>query len=222
MNLTRQEQSRLLDCGAEIGRVEDTLNRMGHAYGAEQMNVFVIPSLISVSMSFPDSEAITETRRIHSFGNTDFYRLEKINAMSRQCSVSPIPLDELRARLDKIAHGHKPFFMVIVGSILGFDDETLEEVAFRIDADGVEAGEDGVVDVIQVLTQQVKRIGIINLVELDAVDAEERIAARTTAGLEAKLHSELINRGELDSVECPFGIVESCLISPRFLAARYL
>ena len=130
MNLTRQEQSRLLDCllemgdllldcGAEIGRVEDTLNRMGHAYGAEQMNVFVIPSLISVSMSFPDSEAITETRRIHSFGNTDFYRLEKINAMSRQCSVSPIPLDELRARLDKIAHGHKPFFMVIVGSILG-------------------------------------------------------------------------------------------------------
>ncbi len=129
MNLTRQEQSRLLDCllemgdllldcGAEIGRVEDTLSRMGHAYGAEQMNVFVIPSLISVSMSFPDTEAITETRRIHSFGNTDFYRLEKINAMSRQCSVSPIPLDELRARLDKVAHGRKPFSMVLWGSIL--------------------------------------------------------------------------------------------------------
>ncbi len=130
MNLTRQEQSflldcmlemgdLLLDCGAEIGRVEDTLSRVGHSYGAEQMSVFVIPSLISISMSFPDSESITETRRIHSFGNTDFYRLEKINAMSRECSVSPIPLEELRARLDKVAHGHKPFFMVMVGSILG-------------------------------------------------------------------------------------------------------
>ena len=130
MDLTRQEQSRLLDCllemgdllldcGAEIGRVEDTLSRMGHAYGAEQMNVFVIPSLISVSMSFPDTEAITETRRIHSFGNTDFYRLEKINAMSRQCSTAPIPLDELRARLDKVAHGRKPFSMVFWGSVLG-------------------------------------------------------------------------------------------------------
>ena len=130
MDLTRQEQGRLLDCllemgdllldcGAEIGRVEDTLSRMGHAYGAEQMNVFVIPSLISVSMSFPDTEAITETRRIHSFGNTDFCRLEKINAMSRQCSTAPLPLDELRARLDKVAHGRKPFSMVFWGSVLG-------------------------------------------------------------------------------------------------------
>ena len=130
MNLTRQEQGRLLDCllemgdllldcGAEIGRVEDTLSRMGHAYGAEHVNVFVIPSIISITILFPDTEAITETRRIRSFGNTDFYRLEKINAMSRECSASPIPLDELRARLDKVAHGRKPFFMVMVGSILG-------------------------------------------------------------------------------------------------------
>lgn len=130
MNLTRQEQGQLLDsllemgdllldCGAEIGRVEDTLSRMGTAYGAEHMNVFVIPSIISISMSFPGAEAITETRRIHSYGNTDFYRLEKINAMSRQCSVAPLPLDELRARLDKVAHGRKPFPMVFWGSILG-------------------------------------------------------------------------------------------------------
>ena len=130
MNLTRQDQGQLLecllemgdlllDCGAEIGRVEDTLSRMGFAYGSDKMNVFVIPSLISISMSFPGTEAITETRRIHSYGNTDFYRLEKLNAMSRQCSVSPIPLEELRARLDKVAHGRKPFSMVFWGSILG-------------------------------------------------------------------------------------------------------
>ncbi len=130
MELTRQDQGRLLelllemgdlllDCGAEIGRVEDTLSRMGCAYGAERMNVFVIPSLISVSMSFPDAEALSETRRIHSYGNTDFYRLEKINAMSRECAAAPIPIDELRARLDKVAHGRKPFPMVFWGSVLG-------------------------------------------------------------------------------------------------------
>lgn len=130
MELTRTEQGQfldcllemgdlLLDCGAEIGRVEDTLSRMGTAYGAERMNVFVIPSLISVSMSFPGEESVTETRRIHSYGNTDFYRLEKINAMSRECARSPIPLEELRARLDKVAHGRKPFSMVFWGSVLG-------------------------------------------------------------------------------------------------------
>ena len=130
MNLTRQEQGRLLDCllemgdllldcGAEIGRVEDTLNRMGHAYGAAETNVFVIPSLISISMSFPDSESVTETRRIHSYGNTDFYRLEKLNAMSRQCSAEPIPLTELKERLDRVAAGRKPFPMVFWGSVIG-------------------------------------------------------------------------------------------------------
>ena len=31
----------LLNSGAEIFRVEDTLNRMGYACGAAQMNVFV-------------------------------------------------------------------------------------------------------------------------------------------------------------------------------------
>ena len=130
MELTRPEQGQLLDlllemgdllldCGAEIGRVEDTLSRMGTAYGAERTNVFVIPSIISITVSFPHTEAITETRRIHSYGNTDFYRLEKINAMSRECARAPIPLDELRARLEKVAHGHKPFSMVFWGSVLG-------------------------------------------------------------------------------------------------------
>ena len=34
----------LLDCGAEISRVEDTMSRMGKAYGARHMEPFVITS----------------------------------------------------------------------------------------------------------------------------------------------------------------------------------
>ncbi|MCR5663582.1 MAG: threonine/serine exporter family protein [Oscillospiraceae bacterium] len=130
MDFTRQEQKQFLDCllemgdllldsGAEISRVEDTLERMGRSYGSVRTDVFVIPSLISITMDFPGNEAITATRRIHSNGNTDFYRLEKLNSLSRECSVSPVPLSELRERLTKVAHGRKPFFMVLVGSILG-------------------------------------------------------------------------------------------------------
>ena len=40
----------LLSSGAEIFRVEDTLNRMGYACGATQMNVFVITSSIVITM----------------------------------------------------------------------------------------------------------------------------------------------------------------------------
>lgn len=44
----------LLSSGAEIFRVEDTLNRMGYACGATQMNVFVITSSIVITMEFPE------------------------------------------------------------------------------------------------------------------------------------------------------------------------
>lgn len=130
MDLSKQEQSHLmkclldmgallLDCGAEINRVEDTLGRMGRAYGADSFNAFVIPSFISISFHFPGHEAVSETLRIYSTGSTDFYRLEKLNAISRECSRTPLVLDELRERLDKIAAGEKPFSMAFWGSVLG-------------------------------------------------------------------------------------------------------
>jgi Uncharacterized conserved protein len=108
----------LLDCGAEISRIEDTLQRLGRAYGAERMEIFVIPSLISITLSFPGNEAVTETRRIRSSGGNDFYRLEKLNALSRDCCTSPLPTSALQGRLDEIARGRKPRSVVYFGSVL--------------------------------------------------------------------------------------------------------
>lgn len=109
----------LLDCGAEISRVEDTLERVGKAYGANRVDVFVIPSLISITLNFPVTIPVTETRRISSTGGTDFYRLEKLNSLSRECCREPLELEELRGRLDRVAAGRKPFSVVLLGSILG-------------------------------------------------------------------------------------------------------
>ena len=43
----------LLAVGAEVNRVEDTLTRMGTAYGAVRMNAFVITSLSLIHISEP-------------------------------------------------------------------------------------------------------------------------------------------------------------------------
>lgn len=129
MTLSKDEQSRLLACmldmgdllldaGAEISRVEDTLERMGRAYGAARMDVLVITAIISITMEFPDDESTTETRRIRSTGQTDFYRLEKLNALSRRCCAEPLPLDELREKIDAVAAGEKPTSMRLWGSVL--------------------------------------------------------------------------------------------------------
>lgn len=48
----------MLTNGAEVSRVEETLNRMGHAYGATQMNVFAITSSIVVTMCFKKAKNI--------------------------------------------------------------------------------------------------------------------------------------------------------------------
>jgi uncharacterized membrane protein YjjP (DUF1212 family) len=109
----------LLDCGAEISRVEDTLTRVGKAYGANRADVFAIPSLLSITLNFPETVPVTETRRITSTGGTDFYRMEKLNSLSRECCREPLELKELRARLDRVAAGRKPFSVVFWGSVLG-------------------------------------------------------------------------------------------------------
>jgi len=129
MELKREEQRELinclldmgqllLDCGAEISRVEDTLSRMAAAYGSTHADVFVITSIISISIEFSSKEVLTETRRIYSSSGTDFFRLEKLNSISRNCCISPMPIAELKRALEKIAHGRKPLKVVLVGSAL--------------------------------------------------------------------------------------------------------
>ena len=89
IELTKTEQTELIDClldmgllllkcGAEISRVEDTVSRMAKAYGCIRADVFVITSIISLSIEFPDKEVLTDTRRIFSSSETDFTRLEHL------------------------------------------------------------------------------------------------------------------------------------------------
>jgi len=127
--LTREEQTELAEClldigallldsGAEISRVEDTLCRIGRSYGAVQVDVFVITSIISLSMEFPKDSSFTETRRIYSSAGTDFYRLEKLNSLSRDCCEQQLPVGELRARVRHIGQGKKPFSRKLAGNVL--------------------------------------------------------------------------------------------------------
>ena len=48
--------------GSEVKRVEDTLRRMGKAYGAERMDVFAITSTLVCTMNMPDGTVCSMTR----------------------------------------------------------------------------------------------------------------------------------------------------------------
>lgn len=107
----------MMFAGAEIGRIEDSLARMGKAYGAVNTNVFVITSSIELTMTFTDGDSITRTRRIRA-GGTDFEKLRRLNALSRRCASERVPVEQLKEELTKIQGIHMHRWKFYLGGVI--------------------------------------------------------------------------------------------------------
>ena len=118
LNVLIQMGEALQNSGAEIYRVEDTLNRIGYAYGAEEMNVFVITSSIIITMKMPGKESLTQTRRLRKAGGNDFVKLEELNELSRQICSKQIATEELEEKLKQILSRKSSDKMLLCGNIL--------------------------------------------------------------------------------------------------------
>ena len=108
----------MMCAGAEINRVEDTLARMGKAYGATQMNVFVITSSIIITMMMPEGYEVTQTRRIRKLQGADYQQLEALNDLSRKYCTTPMEINELKEALQDIKHTKVNKPIVFLGSAL--------------------------------------------------------------------------------------------------------
>lgn len=107
--------------GAEIFRVEDSVQRILSAYGAPTGEVFAIPNCLTVSVTDPDGRPLTRIRRVGLHG-TDIYRLEALNDLSRRLCAQVPSLEEAKVLLagvcaDKTAYSY-PFqlFAYALGS----------------------------------------------------------------------------------------------------------
>ena len=108
----------MLGAGGEIGRVEDSISRMGVAYGALRSNVFIIPSSIELTITFADGNTVTRTRRIRSTPSTNFQKLHALNALSRRCAMDRLSVDVLRQEIEQIGKQDPPAYRNYIGSIL--------------------------------------------------------------------------------------------------------
>ncbi len=78
----------LLENGAEIYRVEESMHRMFQAYGA-QGDVFAIPTCIVASVSAKDGRTFSKTKRIYTRG-TNFDKVKELNDLCRRvCRDTP-------------------------------------------------------------------------------------------------------------------------------------
>ena len=97
----------MLKNGAEVGRVEDTIERICKAYGAAHVEVFTIISVINAAVRMPDGSYSMQLRRVKSI-DSNFSTLEKLNALSRKiCSETPA-LADFDAQLKSKTRGHIP------------------------------------------------------------------------------------------------------------------
>ncbi len=95
----------LLISGAEVSRVEDTVMRLGNAYGFARTEVFSITSCIILTIYTQEGECVSQSRRVRRYA-IDMDRLEQANALSRMlCAETPSPdrIPALLAPLQKPA-----------------------------------------------------------------------------------------------------------------------
>ncbi|MCI8526062.1 MAG: threonine/serine exporter family protein [Oscillospiraceae bacterium] len=85
------------NCGAEISRVEESINRMCAGYGVRRVHTFTITANMIVSLELDGGTVVTQTRRIHP-GAIDFSRLDRLNDLARYICAHAPPVEEVRAR----------------------------------------------------------------------------------------------------------------------------
>ena len=104
LSLAMDIGERMLRCGAEIARVEDSLSRICRAFGAERVDVFTITSSIIVTIMSESFGDITQTRRVQNTGS-DFHRLSRLNDLSRAICGQGLSDAEIRRRIREIDSG---------------------------------------------------------------------------------------------------------------------
>ena len=85
--------------GGEISRIENSLHRLGKAYGAQHVSVYAITSSILITVEFNDDYSVTQNRRITRRGAIDCTKMENLNQLCRDCAADPIAVAELKERV---------------------------------------------------------------------------------------------------------------------------
>jgi len=105
LNLVISLGSILLENGAETYRVEESILHIMEGYGVENAEVFVIPSMLIVTIRPHDTEKVfTQQKRIRSRG-TDLTKITDANDLVRRISHEQMELDKLECEIAAIRKG---------------------------------------------------------------------------------------------------------------------
>ncbi len=109
----------MINSGAEISRVEDSMYRLCRSYGFIKVNCWVISSNIQATVETPDGDIFTQIRHVPG-GEMNFDRLDYLNNLSRKVCAQTPDAPELKRRLDEVlARPAQPKWMHYLAGVLG-------------------------------------------------------------------------------------------------------
>lgn len=106
----------LLTSGAEMSRVEETMERMGLKAGFLQVEGFASPTGLFISLHSPDGRVYTRVRRIRKVNN-NLATIAEINALSRSFSAGEISVAKIEEDLKRLKKAKNP--SSLKGQIIG-------------------------------------------------------------------------------------------------------
>jgi len=104
----------LLENGAEISRVEETMTRIASAYGVEDESFFVLSNgIIATGQHYARADFIP-------IKGTQLAKVAEVNQLSRDVTAGPMPVATLRQRVEAIrSMPGKPWWELLVGIVFG-------------------------------------------------------------------------------------------------------
>lgn len=111
----------MLEQGAEIYRVEESITRILKAYGYNEADIYAIPGSIIVTISDESGRPLTKTRRVLNH-ETNLDRVDKLNNLSRHICKSKPTYKQINAQIDAIMarKTYSRFLQVIAYAVIGF------------------------------------------------------------------------------------------------------
>lgn len=91
----------MLKSGGEVHRVEDTVIRICHAYGAAHVEIFAISSVVFAAIRMKNGEYSSQMRRVYSTGY-HLHQLELYNDVSRTVCRKTPSLDEFNEMIVRV------------------------------------------------------------------------------------------------------------------------
>ena len=93
----------LLDAGAEIFRVEETIQRISRAFGIEKCSTFVLSTGIFITAENQEGQIYASVKHIPISG-AKLHRIAAVNQLSREIEEKKYSLQEAKERLEVIKH----------------------------------------------------------------------------------------------------------------------